>query len=243
MTMSEILCQAINCWIEEKPARSLSMLRRLSGVSYSTLRRIVNGNGSVTAETALKVADVVMTEAEFKRFTCDFMPALAKTRSEISYKPRSEDTLEMLYDRRLTGIILLASHRDGTSEVEVQEMFGLEAALQFRSLVEEGKLARAGSGNWRLEEDIGSVNLDLARELLASMAGLCRSTNDNIPTASLAHVGWESVNLETAVAIYHAALTFVRTATGLAAETANKGDVLVFFGSLFNVMKGVEAYR
>lgn len=243
MSMSEILRQAINSWTEEKPARSLSVLRRLSGVSYSTLRRIAQGNGSASAETALKVADVVMTEAEFKQFTCEFMPALARTRSEISYKPKNEETLELLYDRKLTGIILLASHKDGTNEVEVQEMFGHETALQFRSLVEEGKLARAGGGNWRIDENIGSVNLELARELLASMAGLCCSANDSLPRASLAHVGWESVNLETAVAIYHAALTFVRTASGLAADKANRGEILIFFGSLFNVMKGTEAYR
>jgi transcriptional regulator with XRE-family HTH domain len=242
MSMAQTLRQSMTLWVDEKESRSISMLCRLSKVSYSTLRRIMQGEEHTpSAETALKIADIVMTTSELSSFATQYMPMLAKTRTDIAYK---SDAGALGYcNRDYIPILLLSSHSKGTNEDEVRNFFGLEMTYKFQELVDSGLLVRASGSNWKLEKDLGSVDLDTTRELLSAMANLCPSANDSVPRSSLAHIGWESVNFETALAVYHAALDFARIAISLTSKKENKGDVLIMFGSLFNVLKGVEAYK
>lgn len=243
MSITHILRQFIDQWLEGKEKRSLSMLARRSKVSYSTLRRIMEGETSSSAETALKIADVIMTDSEFRSFTAEYLPGLAKTRGAIAYRPGDSETLEVLNDVSLAPILLLASHAEGTNAAEVQKYFGKEIARKFSELVDQGFFSLTPSGRWRLTKDIGSVNLETARSWLAAFSRMCLTENDELSKASQAYVGWESVDRGTAEAIYAAAVRFAETVNGLVRDPANRGDVLVFYGSLFNVLKGQEAYR
>lgn len=251
MSMTESLREAIAAWLKEKPRRNLSSLSRQSNVSYSTLRRIANAGSNTTDDTALKIADVVMQDHDLKAFAWRWMPAMAKVRTDIAYKassPEKEELLrDLLVDRRLTPILLLASHREGTNYEEVKACFGEDKAQRFNSLVADGVFTEChtaqGFRNWKLVEDIGSVNLELARDILSTMAQISPLLNDEVANASLAHVAWESVNLETALEIFHAGVDYMRTVTTLVSDKANRGDVLIMHGLLFNVLKGVEAYK
>ena len=115
-------------------------------------------------------------------------------------------------------------------------------AGRFDELVDSGLLTRCGE-NWKLDKDIGSVSRSVARDFLGAFCRMAPAANDNINHASACHVGWESVNAQTAISIFHLAMNFVREAVKLTSNKNNHGDVLVFFGSFFNVMKGVEVLK
>lgn len=243
MNMTEALSLAIQKWEESSGRRNLSLLKRLTGVSYSTLRRVKQNETDITIENALKVAEVVMDDAAFQDFTERYMPSVAKTRVGVAVKSVDDEMLEFMKDKALIPIFLLATHRLGTNGAEVRDFYGREAERKFNELVNSGHLAMVRGGNWKLDRPLGSVSLETAREWLVAMAAICPVENDSINRASLAHVGWESVNFETAVAVYHAALDFVRKTVTLTRDERNKGDILIIFGSLFNVLKGTEEYR
>lgn len=243
MAMTDSLRESIDRWLSAREKRSLSMLARLSKVSYSTVRRIVQGEKyEPSSNTAMKLAGVVMSKPELVAFATEYFPNMVADRTDVSHS--SEDELmELLEDSNYIPVLLLSSHKDGTNEEEVRYFFGNEFTHKFNEMVNAGHLKRVRGDNWRLEKDIGSVDLSTARQWLSAMANICPSHNDNIKKASIAHVGWETVNFETALAIYHAAMDFVRTSIKLTTDEKNKGDILVMFGTLFNVLKGSEAYQ
>lgn len=242
MTMTEALSLAIKKWEAGRESRNLTMLKRLTHVSYSTIRRIVQNETSVLPETAMRIAERIMSQAELHAFVQTYMPTFAKTRTEVSERTEDEDMMEYLENRDYVPVLLLASHRAGTNEAEVRDFFGREAARRFSELVSGGHLAPASGGNFRLDRTLGGVSLDTARQWISVMASICPSENDNIERSSLAHVAWESVNFETALAVYHAAIDFVRQTMTLVRDERNKGDVLIMIGTLFNVLKGTEEY-
>jgi transcriptional regulator with XRE-family HTH domain len=242
MSISQSLCTAIESWLSGKATRNLSVLARLSGVSYSTVRRIMQLENEPSMETALKLADIVMSRVERIEFAKVHAPSLAKNIAEVSYKSDDEMLMEYINNSSFVPVILLASHATGTNHEEVRYWFGDDMALRFDELVESGLLSRCDS-NWRLDKEIGSVSRSTAREFLRSFCRMAPAANDSINHASLCHVGWESVNPQTAIAIFHLAMNFTREAVKLTSDKSNHGDVLVFFGSFFNVMKGVEVLK
>lgn len=242
MSMTEALSLAIKKWEEGYSRRNLSMLQRLSKVSYSTIRRIVQNETVASPEVALKIAQHIMSEPELQAFVEEYMPTFVKTRTEVSVKSEDDGMLEYLENPHYVPVLLLASHKEGTNEAEVRDFFGREAARRFAELVNASHLSAMRGGNFKLDRPLGSVSLDTARQWIAVMASICPSENDEIERSSLAHVAWESVNFETAVMIYHAQIDFVRKAMALLRDERNKGNVLIMFGSLFNVLKGTEEY-
>lgn len=242
MSISQSLCPAIDRWISGKEARNLSMLARLSGVSYSTVRRIMQKESDPSMETALKLADVVMSLPERVEFARVHAPGLVKNIAEISYKSDDDVMLEYMNKPLYAPVIVLASHATGTNQDEVRYWFGDDMVVRFDEMIDAGILSQC-NGNWKLDKDIGSVSRSTAREFLAAFCRMAPAANDNIDHASVGHVGWESVNHQTAVAIFHLAMNFIREAVKLTNDKANRGDVLVFFGSFFNVMKGVEGLK
>lgn len=241
-SVTQSLCKAIGVWVLEKDNRSLALLARLSKVSYSTIRRIMQNETVPNSDTALKLADILMAKAERTIFAEKYTPTFAKNLAEVAYKSDDTDMLEYINDKAFIPLILLASHAQGTNEAEVRFFFGHESSAKFAELVDSGHLVRCGS-NWKLEKDIGSVSRETAREMLSVFTQICPAANDSISCASLAHVGWESVNLKTALAVFHLAVTFARDAIRLTSDPENKGDIMIFFGSLFNVIKGVEKLK
>lgn len=240
--MSEVintLREAVSRWESEKKTRSLSMLARLSQVSYSTVRRMMQGETvSPSIENCLSIAEVVMTVREQSKFANQLHPTLEKNRTNLSY-PVDEDLSEFLDDEGFFPALLLSSHKNGTDEDEVRYYFGQEVARNFKKLVDLGHLSRCGK-RWKLDKDIGTVKLGVGRSLLSILAKISPSENDSIPDSSVAHVGWESVDDKTAVALFHLSISFARESVELISNKDNRGDNLVFFGTLFNVLKRGE---
>lgn len=241
MSILQSLCPAIDAWLSVKGSRNLSLLARRAGVSYSTVRRIMQKENEPGMETALKIADVVMSRPERVRFAEVHAPSLARNLAEVSYKTDDDSMLEFVSEA-YAPLIVLASHATGTNHDEVRYWFGEAMVRRFDELIDSGHLMRL-NGNWKLDKEIGSVSRTTAREFLSAFCRMAPEANDSVDHASVGHVGWESVNSETAIAIFHLAMNFVRDAVKLANDKANKGDVLVFFGSFFNVMKGVEGLK
>lgn len=241
MSISQSLCPAIDNWLSVKGSRNLSMLARLSGVSYSTVRRIMQRENEPSMETALKLADIVMTRVERIEFAKVHAPGLSRNIAEVAYKSDDDSMLEYM-NASYAPLLVLASHAIGTNHDEVRYWFGDEMVRRFDELIDGGHLSRL-NGNWKLDKDIGSVSRATAREFLSAFCRMAPVVNDSVDHASVGHVGWESVNAKTAVAIFHLAMNFIREAVKLSNDTANRGDVLVFFGSFFNVMKGAEGLK
>ena len=237
MTIGQTLSSAISRWMEAKDSRSLNMLARLASVSYSSVLRAAQGEGKPTQEVAVAIASVVMSEAELVEFVGKNWPALKRFVVDVSYRTNDEEFSRFLHSEEYLKLVVLASHVDGTNEKEVVEVYGKSSVPYFDDLVNSGFLIRKGS-NWALEKDVGSSSLEHARQCLATFIRMCNKNNDQTKGTSAAYVGWESLTKEAANKIAALEAKFCEEAFSIIGDKNNKGDILVFFGTLFNILKG-----
>ena len=243
MSMMQKLREAMDRWLGARKQRNLSTLARLSKVSYSTVRRISQGESTnPDSRHVLALASIVMSSEELVPFAREYLPLLANDR-ELSIRSEHDELLDLMEDERYIPILILASHSTGTNEAEVTQYFGEESTKRFVQMIDLGILTKVGRENFRLESDIGGSSLETARKWISTMALISRSSNDYIDKSAISHVAFESVNLETALKIYHAGMDYVRTTMSLVQDPNNRGDILVMCGTLFNVLKGVEALK
>lgn len=226
---------AVEGWLEANPRRSLRMLSRLSNCGYSTIRKFMQGETEPLLDTALKIADIVMTKTDRVSFASAHvgLSRIAKT----AHKTSDESLLELFAVNGYTPLLVLASHAEGTNEIEVRSRFGSNAVTKFWRLIDDGYLEKQG-GNWRLAQDVGSVNRALTRSMLAELIASAEESNDGIDKASIAHVAWETVNEKTAIAVHDLKIRYIEELAELMNNKDNRGNVLVTYGMFFNVMKG-----
>nr|MDQ3235868.1 hypothetical protein [Pseudobdellovibrionaceae bacterium] len=91
-----------------------------------------------------------------------------------------------------------------------------------------------------LERDIGGISLHQGRKLLALIAKSCSRKGDSTPFASYANAGWESLSPDSAKEVYRIMERTGKEVHAIASNPNNKGDVLVVFGMLHNVIKGID---
>jgi hypothetical protein len=197
----------------------------------------MQGETEPLLDTALKIADVVMSKADRIAFSSAH-PGLSRI-AKTAHKTNDESLLELFSINGYTPVLVLASHANGTNESEVRSRFGSNAVIKFWRLVDDGYLEKQGE-NWRLTQDVGSVNRALTRSMLAELISAAEENNDTVDKASVAHVAWETVNEETAEAVHGLNMKYVSELAEIMSNKDNRGNVLVTYGMFFNVMKGTK---
>lgn len=89
MSLVEELQREIEQWMSSRRNGNLSVLSRLSGVSYPTLRRIMQAEFTPNLETVMQVVSVILDDKHGRQFLCRHFPDFApifKKQEEVGYR-------------------------------------------------------------------------------------------------------------------------------------------------------------
>lgn len=242
MSVVKTLGAAIESWLNQKPGRSLSMLARMSGVGYSTVRRCAQGEGDPTQEVALAIASKVMNDAAVRDFVGSYWPGLRRYVLEANHPvpEGDDDVIEFIRSEPHFKIMVMASHPEGVDAADIVRKFGEDMLPFFEDLTAAGTLRPIGNNRWLFDREYGNVSRELARECLKRLADLCPRSNDAITDGSSAYVAWESLTPEAAKEVALLTSRYCTDIYSVVSKKENHGDVLVVCGALHNILKGLE---
>lgn len=153
------LQREIEQWMNSRRNGNLSVLSRLSGVSYPTLRRIMQAEFSPNLETVMQVVSVVLDQKQATEFLCrhfpDFAP-LFRRQDESGYQLVNVSGLAETFTREDFLIFNMASGHNGTTKQRIREKLGeagersLNRLLGSDLITVEGDAIRAKVGNMSL---------------------------------------------------------------------------------------------
>ncbi len=132
------LAAYIERWIAEYPRRNIQMLARLSGVSYPTIRRLLQGECDTTLENALSLLNLVASLHE----TLDYLKsnsAVSKFYERVTANTTvaREDILERYIGREAFWIINLGLTIGATRD-RVEKLLGATGLVVLEELLAEG---------------------------------------------------------------------------------------------------------
>lgn len=242
MSVMGELSQAIDAWVNRKPqTRTISMLSRLSNVSYSTVRRCVQGESEPSQEVALAIASVVMSDSEMRSFIGSHWPWLKRHIVDANHArgENDDDVLEFLRSQPHFRLIVIASHVDGIDSDDVVRKFGESYLDYFEDLKNAGILHNSG-GKWVFDKEFGNVSRDLARTCLSHLLTVVPRQNDDIKNASSAYIAWESLNEEGNKLVSDEISDLCSRLYKIVSNQAYRGDILVACGAFHGILKGQE---
>lgn len=239
MTPSKDIELMISDWLKSKPSRNIRTLSRLSGVSYSSVWRAANGEGEVSQNVAVNIAQVILEKVEMHKFFEKYYPDLVSAIVEVRQDGDPSSLTEYITSPEHLKIIILAHAQGGTSDDEVRQLYGEQAMASFGSLKDSGELI-CSDGRWMPKKDVSFGSIPLARKVLASIINSCNPGNDSKPYCSYAYTSWNSLSESAAKQLYRMIRDYNKELVRFVTANENQGNVLVTYGLLQNVIKGQE---
>ncbi len=137
--------EVIRCWLDENNRRSLTHIVKKSGLSYSTVRRLAEGEREPQQGTVISALSAIMSLDEVNKILRPYYPNLAKL---AAHDPRSSKKYEFLEkgegDFEWQGydpwILALASTPQGVSKFILLRKFGEICEPRIESLLNRGVL-------------------------------------------------------------------------------------------------------
>ncbi len=157
------LQELIEAWLGSRKYANLSVLARISGVSYPTLRRIVQGEMTPALQTVLQLAPVLQEQSQAQSFVARHFPEVAK--------------LYRLTDRQ--GYALLNANEVFQS-MSKEEFLVFSMAAQKRGISRNRLAQRLGEG----AEDAIQRLLD-AELIIEPIPGRLQTKDENVLIAGL----------------------------------------------------------
>lgn len=131
MNLVEELQREIDQWMSSRRNGNLSVLSRLTGVSYPTLRRIMQAEFTPNLETVMQVVSVILDDKAGRDFLCrhfpDFAPIFRK-QEEAGYRMLNMAGLLQTFTKEEFIVFHLASGQ-GVSMERLHEKLGQQADL------------------------------------------------------------------------------------------------------------------
>lgn len=143
MDFKDEMSQKIGYWLDSRRNASLQVLARLSGVSYSTLRRIEQKEVHASLENTMQLLEVLMPRDEARAFVKRHFPDLAFL---IEDEPKPvEEGKEREPERREEFLLqALAANREGMSAEAAERRLGERARDLLDSMCRGGLLTVRG---------------------------------------------------------------------------------------------------
>ncbi len=240
MSVVQTLSDAIASWLEKRPNLSLNALARLANVSYSSIRRCAQKEAEPSQKVALGIAAIVLSETDYRAFTAKHYPNLKTFVSDLNHAPTTDIALdEFIKSDEHLKIIVLASGERGIDETDVKDKFGLPHVSYFQEVVAAGLLTKKGD-KWVFDKDVGYVSLENARRWMGTFLSMYDRRCDDITGAAASYAGWQELNQSGVLAYHQATLEYCQALHKIALDPSMRGDIVVIYGALLNVVKGLE---
>ena len=122
----------IEAWLGTRKYANLSVLGRISGVSYPTMRRIMAGEMTPALQTVMQLAPVLLEQSEAQAFVAKHFPEVSKLyrltdKQGYAVTSASEAFQAMTEDEFI--VYSMAAQKNGISRKRLIERLG-ESALQ-----------------------------------------------------------------------------------------------------------------
>jgi DNA-binding phage protein len=222
-------------WLEGGKHRSLHLLAKSSGVSYTTVRRIAQGEGKPTFDNVMSLLKIIRDQDQMVAFLRKHYPEnktyidlVARTRVTPSYE-------QALLDYEKFVIISLAASAEGVSADEVVSLLGKPAEAKLREL-EEDELVEVVNGRHRSkEQNFASVDLENMKVQIGHCARMIRKEHRGQQKQFIS-ITSEMVTEAGQRKIYDIIARAVSEVDAVIAQ--EKGSVPVFVGTLMGMFKG-----
>ena len=173
---------ALNSWINEKPeTRSVAHLSRETGVTDSSLRRLLNGDVKISDDSIFKLLSFTSAEYKYENFLKFFQskPEIQKWfiknysymrpfQALQSYKP-TPIAEEITANPIMFSVYMLVSSVNGVRSADVKEQFGVRGELELEKLLEKGLIRLDGETLIAKENKI-KFSKDQAIDLIPELA-------------------------------------------------------------------------
>ncbi len=136
MTLVGELQREIDQWMSSRRNGNLSVLSRLSGVSYPTLRRIMQAEFTPNLETVMQVVSVILDDKQGRLFLCKHFPDFApifKKQEEVGYRMLNMAGLLQTLTKEEFMVFNLASGQ-GVALARLHEKLGQQADFAIQRL-------------------------------------------------------------------------------------------------------------
>lgn len=153
------LIEFVEGWLAGRPSRSLSVLARVSGVPYATLRRIMQREYGASLETTFALLNIVATPAEILDFFPKKTPVMKVYEKIMQGSHQASPELIMKMLGRDNFWILALAMTIGATRERVEKMLGILGAAEFDKLIEEGLLVSQGDV-YRYNDDADPILLE-----------------------------------------------------------------------------------
>lgn len=231
----------IDDYISGHRTRSLATLARQSGVSYSTLRRMAQKEGTPTAEPVLKIIDVALDGKSRGDFLARFFPEISRSVGllgvEGATNGESNSLLKPYYSREPHGLILLlAQNQCGTNIETVSRLCGEPGLQAVSELINEGLIAvEEGTDNLSLLSG-SSIHLDASMILNCMRTAISRFDHSLLGTeaARIGHISG-GISLEGLSQIRQVVTDALAEIVAIKENTRFYGNIPFFCDMLLNV--------
>jgi transcriptional regulator with XRE-family HTH domain len=236
------LREKIEGYLQGGKHRTLTELAGKSGVSYSTLRRIAQGEcKSVELSSAVGLLRVVASWEETLHFLDKYFPESGK-HFRATTAPYTSDFATEELERSLLSFekfvaISMASTPRGTTEAEVVAAVGHHAKARLEELLDRGVLEVRNGRLFTREKGFASIDLEKVVVQLSHCLRLIRPENTG-KRKQIAALHSNGVSRAGQLAVHELFASTLAKADEIV--TANPGGTPIFFGVALGEFAGGE---
>lgn len=212
LPLAEALKLEIDKYLSERPNRSIASLARKSGLAYSTVRRMAQGEAQPELSTVITILGATLGRDGFITFLKSYFPkegAVFESHFSTTEKFSDEELDFFLRDEISNFIIHLSCTRHGTNVETINRLLGERGMNKLDNLVEAGYIDRRADGKlWFYKESFAYTNFETFLISNAIHTRLFDIKNIGTDAALLAHQT-ETVDMEGLKQIKQAGLEYL----------------------------------
>ncbi len=234
MTLSDELSELIEHWLNERRANSLTILAKLSGVSYPTVRRIhTKEGGESILDNVLSILGVVTTTHKAKLFIRKHYPKHAHLveASLAEFQPLHGLANMVRFTIHDFLVIGLAATKNGVSEHEIVAKSGEFGLIALENLLEAGVIERFEDRYVTVAKEVKTIGTD---RILQSISHLCEVFDYERfnSQGSLFRLKTEGLTKEAVIEIYKLLYEVSDKIQAIMLNEKNKGEYVLGVGLL-----------
>ena len=236
------LARGIEAWLERRRNASLSVLSRLSGVSYSTIRRCVNNELGTdpSLEVVMAISRVVFLKTERQTFLAEHYPNFFDVVEEFHLSEdyaTDFDPANFLLDKDCARVIALASSHGGATREAIRDLLGREGLFVAELLCKRGLLRESVDGKFETKRQNFSIS-DPANVIsrIGLWTDFFRTENLNKPYQASYLFTTEGLNEKGLSEVAREKKRHAESMTRILTDKSLQGSKVVYTASFHNVL-------
>ncbi len=230
--MTEELARLISDWISQK-SNTLHLLSQQSGISYTTVKRIAQGETKAEFSNALKILTTVCDASTTNAFLAKHFPDVSALMRSVyvNHQTLSQSAYEFSTTELGFKIIFSACAKSGIDRATVAKNWGEDGLDLLEDILEAGILHEVNGRIKAINFKTTSAEAALKKIGLALANFSVKNLGDKKSLLSFHTDGFSNWGLEQ---IYEKTKEYVAAIESISSQPEAKGDNVAFVATLFN---------